>query len=196
MTKHNVTVLFCLLATVILLAGCDAFFSDDNGDSNQGSAIEQAFLEAMVPHHQMAIDMAEIAQERSTIAEIEAIADDIVANQGGEITQLEQIHQRIFGSALVPDEMAHERLGLTAEEAGMHMDMGMLQEADPFDREFIDMMIPHHEGAIRMAEVVLEDTGDSELRALANSIISDQTAEIQELSDIREEHYGEGNPGH
>jgi uncharacterized protein (DUF305 family) len=188
--KRSVTACCILLATQ--LAAC----TTGNGDPEQGTAIERAFLQAMVPHHSMAIEMAEMAQENSTIPEIGDIADAIIAAQGAEITELEQIHQRIFGTTLVPDEMAHEDLGLTMEEAGMDMDMEMLQGADPFDREFIDMMIPHHEGAIRMAEVLLEDSSDSELRALANGIVTAQTAEVAELNMIREQHYGDPHSGH
>lgn len=102
------------------------------------------------------------------------------------------IHERLFGSELKPVEDAHEGLGLSAQEAGMeHMDSAMkLESENPFDRALVDEMVPHHEGAIRMAEAVLAKTKDAELRALAEGIVSMQKKEIAEMSTFREREYG------
>jgi hypothetical protein len=89
--------------------------------------------------------------------------------------------------------MAHDGLGLSAEEAGMTHSPDtneMLEMADPFDRAFVDEMVPHHTGAVKMAEVVLEGTEDAELRTLAENIISTQEREIKEMNDFRTEEYG------
>jgi len=177
-----------LAATV---AGCGG--DDDNGA--RGNATEQAFLQGIVPHHQSAIDMARVAQERGKHREIRALADDIVAAQSKEIRQIRAIHQRLFDTELQPDPAAHERLGLSAKEAALeHMDVGELQAAEPFDREFIDMMVPHHQGAIRMARVVLGKTDDAEVKRLANAIIQAQSREIGEMNDWRADWYGSASP--
>ncbi|MDQ3024426.1 MAG: DUF305 domain-containing protein [bacterium] len=196
------------LLSVVTLTGCSSLvgftevfefvelgklFGDDHGDAGpEAGGEEQAFLQAMVPHHQMAIEMAQLAQQRATLPELLEMSSEIISTQGAEITQMEQIHQRLFGTTLVPDEMAHVDLGLTAEEAGMHMDMESLMEAESFDREFINMMIMHHQGAVRMAQVIQEHGEDFELNGLAQQIIAAQTAEISTLEALRLEHFGEG----
>ncbi len=176
-----------LLGLALLVTACGG-----SGGSAEGSAEEQAFLEAMVPHHTSAIDMAGLAQERAQSSEIERLANSIIQDQEAEIEQMGSIHQRLFGSALTPDEMAHEQLGLSAEEAGMeHMDAAArLRTARPFDREFVDEMVGHHAGAIAMAEAVLPDTDDADLQQLAENIITTQQEEIAEMNAFRTEEFG------
>ena len=182
----------------VVAVGCGG---DDNGSAGEhaghegapGQSSERAFLSAMVPHHRSAIEMAEIAQRRAQAPEMKRLADAIVSAQRTEISQMGRIHERLFGTALQPDEKAHGKLGLSADEAGMahsNADIEELRSASPFDRAFVDMMIPHHEGAVRMARAVLEDSGDRELRSLAERIVADQQREVREMNSFRERTYG------
>jgi uncharacterized protein (DUF305 family) len=66
----------------------------------------------------------------------------------------------------------------------------MLRDAKPFDREFIDMMIPHHEGAVTMAKEELEKGDNPTLRKLAEDIIAAQNREIAQMREWREKWYG------
>src|SRR5215211_2093769 len=158
---------------------------------------EQAFLQAMVPHHQSAIEMARFAEGEGESAFVQELAGSITSAQEEEIGQMRKIHERLFRSPLRPDEGAHDALGLSAEEAGMnHMDGGaMLRGKRPFDRAFVEEMVPHHEGAIAMARVVLKETRDPELRKLAQGIIRAQEREISEMNAFRKREYGGGAPG-
>lgn len=69
------------------------------------------------------------------------------------------------------------------ETMSMDEDPSMLKDADPFDPAFIDMMIPHHEGAIEMAKVELDKGADPKLKALAEDIIDAQEREISEMKE-------------
>lgn len=181
------------LVAASLALGLGACRDDDDGGGGGASAseTEQAFLEAMIPHHELAVEMAEVAQERGQHREIKRLADAIIATQTDEISQMERIHKRIFGTEVTPDPEAHEELGLSADEAGMHEAAAAeLERAKPFDRAFIDEMVPHHRGAIRMAEAVLEETDDTQIEQLADAIISAQTREIGDMNEWRERWYG------
>lgn len=190
------TLVTALMAAVALVvSGCGGDDDEEHGGGHEsgGGAAEQAFLSGMVPHHESAIEMATIARSRAKAPEIKQLAESIVSAQKSEISELKRIHQRLYDKPLKPDEGAHEKLGLSAEEAGMthsEADNTMLREADPFDREFVDMMVPHHEGAAGMAKAVLKEAEDAELKALAQKIVTDQEREIREMNSFREKTYG------
>ena len=183
--------LVALAAAALLLVGCGE--DEERASPARGTPADRAFLQAMVPHHESAIEMGTVARERGQDPFVKRLADDIVTTQEREIAQMKRIHERLFGSALEADEAAHLTLGLSAEEAGMahsEADMRMLRTADPFDREFVDMMVPHHRGATRMAQVLLGRTTDTELRKLAQGIIDAQEREIREMNAFRKRRYG------
>jgi uncharacterized protein (DUF305 family) len=193
---------FALVAMLLLAFGVTACGGDgddggggNGGGTNTGTAAttaERAFLEAMVPHHKSAISMAEVAVDRAEEPEIKRLAQAILKAQDPEIQQMGRIHERVFNAGLRPNVDSHEALGLTAEEAGMgHEDSAReLRTADPFDRAFVDEMVPHHRGAIKMAEAVLKKTADAELRKLAQAIIDAQMREVERMNAFRTEHYG------
>ena len=68
---------------------------------------------------------------------------------------------------------------------GMHMggleDMQVLENATDFDKAFIEAMIPHHQLAIMMAQMLLSGTNRPEMLSLANNIIESQSKEIKEM---------------
>jgi uncharacterized protein (DUF305 family) len=136
----------------------------------------------MAPHHESAIRMAGIASKRARHAELRKLARDIVTAQEAEVAKIARMHRRLMGETLRPNADAHAQLGLSARQAGM-MHQGShavdeLKRAKAFDRAFIDAMLPHHAGAIRMAQAVLPRAGDAELRRLAQQIVHDQSREI------------------
>lgn len=111
--------------------------------------------------------MAEIALDHADAPEIEKLARAIRDAQGDEIEQMKRIHQRLFDARLKPDEGAHAALGLSMQEAGTGHDGTMMQElanAKPFDRAFVDEMVPHHQGAVEMAEVLREIAAMNDFR--------------------------------
>jgi uncharacterized protein (DUF305 family) len=170
------------------LTGCDS----DDGETQSSKETDGAFIAAMIPHHESAIEMAEIAQKQAEHPEIKQLADDIVATQDAEIKQMQTMHQRLFGQPVEGAE--HGDLGLDDEMMGMSMDMEDLKGAKPFDQAFIDAMVAHHQGAIRMAQVELAQGDDQEATDLAQAIIDAQSAEITEMNRWREQWYGAPSP--
>ena len=180
---------------VAMTLGLGACGGDDA--SSSGDEAQRAFLEAMVPHHESAVAMATVAERRAEHSEIRELAVAIVSAQEREITEMGRIHRELFGGPLLPNADAHAQLGLSMEQAGMmHGEDAahMLRKEKPFDRAFIDAMIPHHQGAIRMARAVLEQGGDQRVMRLANGIVRAQAQEIRRMNRWRLNWYGDQSP--
>jgi uncharacterized protein (DUF305 family) len=178
---HRAPSLALALVTAALATGC----AGSNDESRHANEHVQAFLAAMAPHHESAIEMAGVASKRAAHPELRQLADTIVAVQQGEIAKIANIHMRLTGERLRPNADAHRQLGLSAEEAGMMHDgshaVAGLKRAKNFDRAFIDAMVPHHQGAIRMARSVLPVSKDAELRRFAERIVTTQRREIEQM---------------
>ena len=155
----------------------------ENGDYS-----DERFIDAMVPHHQGAIEMAQVALENAEHPEILALAEEIVAAQETEIGQLKSIKQEQFGTSGVSMDMSKEQM----EGMGMAMDPPELAMQEPFDKAFIDNMIPHHESATEMANVVLVESENHEIREIAEAIVDAQKREIEQMRSWRDEWYPEG----
>ena len=190
---HRTRIRAMLTAVLLVLASTAlAACGDDDGDtsaSQEANATDRAFAAEMIGHHQAAVEMAEAARKNASREEITELADAIITTQNAEIAQMKTAEQRLADAGV--DE---RDLGMTEAEMGMDMDMDMLMSTEGFDRMFIDMMIPHHQGAIRMARMELADGQDPELRKLAEAIIAAQSKEIEEMNAWREDWYGEPSP--
>ena len=161
--------------------------------STTGSEADIAFAQLMIPHHQQAIEMADLAAANATSPEVKALATQIKAAQDPEIQTMTQ-WLTTWGA---PTAMA------TPSDSGMDhggMDMGGMTEAGmmsgadmtalanatgaDFDTMWLQMMIAHHQGAITMAQQVGETTTNPEVRELADAIITGQTAEIAAMQQL------------
>jgi uncharacterized protein (DUF305 family) len=152
-----VLALFALVLTVGLAAcGEDEDTATVSGGAEAAAnGTDRAFAAEMVPHHRSAVEMAEIARERAERPETKQLAEDIVTLQNEEIEQLEAIDRRLEEAGVEPRGM-----GMSDLDMGMDMDASALEDAEPFERAFIDMMIPHHQGAIMMARMELAEGED------------------------------------
>ena len=181
------------LAVAMALAACG-----EEGTANQapkqagpqppkvtGNRIDRAFVTEMVPHHQSAVEMGELAQRHGERLQIKQLAQDIIAAQNAEIERMRGLDQRLADAGV-----AKRSLGMTAHEMGTHMDPGALRRTEPFDRAFLDMMIPHHEGAIRMAKIQLERGRNRTVKRLAAAIVDAQTKEIALMHQWRIQWFG------
>ncbi len=90
--------------------------------------------------------------------------------------------------------MTSTPLGVSVDKSGMTMNMHDLHGAKSFDRAFIDMMIQHHQGAIRMARAERAKGRHSALRRIARAIIADQAHEIRQMNTWRKAWYGSRSP--
>jgi uncharacterized protein (DUF305 family) len=152
-----------------------------------GEYSDERFVDAMVPHHQGAIDMAEVALENAEHLELLQLAENVISTQQAEIEQLRSIKEQEFGTSEVSTQMNPEEM----EMMGME-DPTELADQRPFDEAFINAMIPHHESAIEMAQVALAESDNPAVRDLAGRIVDDQTREIEQMRGWLEEWYSGG----
>ena len=152
-----------------------------------GEYSDERFIDAMVPHHQGAIDMAEVALENAAHPELLQLAQNVISTQQAEIEELRSIKEQEFGTSEVPTQMSPEEMKMMGME-----DPAELANQRPFDLAFINAMIPHHESAIEMAQVALAESENPRIRELATSIVEDQEAEIAQMTEWRREWYPGG----
>jgi len=160
-----------LLLAFGLLTGC----ASSPQANSEYSAGDIDFAEMMIPHHEQAIVMSEIALTNSSSDEILALAQEIKAAQAPEI------------------ELMKSWTGVSASTHMGHMMDGMLSdgqiqelrdsEGATFDRLFLEGMIAHHEGAITMAQKVIRSE-NKEVAELAAAIIEAQEKEIALMKDL------------
>ncbi len=158
-----------LAAGTVLFAAC-------GGDDPAGNGADRAFAGDMVPHHESAVDMAEVALRRGESAFVRGLAQAVIRSQTAEITTLRREDAELADAGVERGE-----LGVPAHMTGMDMETAELRTAEPFDRAFMEMMTVHHRGAVEMARAELERGEDPELRELARSIIAEQEREIRAM---------------
>lgn len=180
------------LALALALAGCSgAAGTGDMPGMHHGSATpsasaadvamaDQMFATMMIPHHEQAIEMADILLAKEGVdPRVVAIAERIETAQGPEIQLMR---------GWLEDWGVDEGSGVMDHGDGMmtEADMTALRDADgaTAGRLFLEQMVVHHQGAVEMAEAALAAAEDPDVRALAEQVIEDQNAEIAEMQQL------------
>lgn len=192
MTHLSGNAALLIAALAFLVAGCgDGESANTDDAAPAGAAFDRAFIDAMVSHHESALEMARSAEAAGlTVPELRQVAQDILATQQEEIDRMKRWRGEWYGSNEIdPDGAA--ALGLSDEEMGMEHDPDALMNSANPDQDFAAMMIDHHEGAIAMAELALERAQHDELKALARDVIAAQQREIE----VMKPHAASGDHG-
>lgn len=147
------------------------------------------FVHDMIPHHHQALEMAALVADRTNRQELIDVAGRINASQGDEIAFMQQwLRDR---GQHAPDPTAHSAMHTTHKMAGMASPEQMAELASlngaEFDRLFLELMIPHHEGAVKMVKDLLEQPGaayDPVLFEFTSEVTNGQTAEIERMNAL------------
>ena len=154
------------------------------------------FMDAMIPHHQGAVKMAQEALQKSKRPEIKKLAQSIIADQDKEIAQMQQWRKSWYANAastpMAWDSGTKGMMPMAQDQMkGMMMNMNLGAADDQFDLRFINAMIPHHESAIVMANDALQKSKRPEIQKLATAIVSSQQAEIAQMKQWRKAWYNQ-----
>ena len=160
---------------------------------NKNTEVDKSFIEMMIPHHQGAVEMAQMAVKKAKSPEVKKLAESIIKDQNREIEQMRTWYKKWYGAEVPKMEMnmqMHHGMGQEMMMVMHHqemMDQEMmvaLKNASNFDREFLRQMTSHHEMALMMAGMVVEGGVHPETRKLASSIIKSQSAEINKMGQL------------
>ena len=160
---------------------------DGRGGDVRGAAsmrnVTRHFIEEMIPHHQDAVLMADLGLKKAEHKELKQLATDIKTAQAKEIREMRSWYKSWYG-AEVPESSGSMGDGMMDDEMmgggmmGKATDLASLKNAKPFDKEFIEQMIPHHQMAVMMAQMAFIASDRDEIRTLAKNIIAAQNREI------------------
>ena len=147
------------------------------------------FMQDMIPHHNQAVQLAELVGDRTNRQELVDVAGRIDVSQVDEIEFMQQwLRQR---GVQAPDPTAHDAMHTSHKMAGMASPEQMADlaqaEGTAFDRMFLELMITHHEGAVKMVEELLEQPGsayDPVLFEFTDDVTNDQNAEIERMNAL------------
>ncbi len=153
------------------------------GGATQANNIDKHFIEQMIPHHDGAIEMAKLAQEKSKRPEVLTLASAIIGSQSTEIIQMQSWYKEWYGNDVPLDPTIGMGMGRGMMHGGMMggqtSDIESLKFATDFDKAFVEEMIPHHQMAVMMAQMLQSGTDRTEMKQLALDIIEAQEAEIE-----------------
>lgn len=184
-------------AALVVLAGCsgaDPAPAPGTGTSaapgaaaTAHAAADVAFVQGMIPHHEQAVAMADLAATRAASPEVQDLAGRIRAAQGPEIDRMNALLTG-WGVPRPAPGSAMSGMGGMSGTGGMSGMMSPEQmrgletaTGAAFDRAFLEMMVAHHTGAVEMARTELDQGQSPEAKSLAREIIDTQQAEIAQM---------------
>jgi len=186
--KRLVSSIALVLVAALALTGCGSGDSNGSGGGDFNKA-DVTFTQSMIPHHEQAVQMAKMAKQHASTAEVKNLADKIESAQGPEIKTMKG-WLKDWGKSESGGSMSGMDHG-----SGSNMDMpGMMSDGEmaglnkatgaTFDKMFLTMMIGHHTGAIEMAKTEQAKGKNADAKALAKKIEAAQTTEIAEMKKM------------
>jgi len=196
-----------ILITSILLIFLVIFLviTKKTSDICRGYLTDGEYLEHMIPHHQVAVDISILLQKKTKNPEMQDILRKIIWVQKYEIQLMRDMEKglpendmstselpmdRNYTTITVGDLTKPNKVGLTKAycdpnffKPKKHMEHMKHMKLD--DKMYISHMIPHHQVAVDMSKVLLKNTKNDFMIYLANRIIRSQQEELILLNDMR-----------
>ncbi|MFL6085417.1 MAG: DUF305 domain-containing protein [Mycobacterium sp.] len=192
----RVAVALAALAAALFLSSCSGSSSDSRGDHTKTdepvitgqpagfNADDVAFATNMIPHHQQAVDLSAMVPDRSTNAELIALAQQISSAQQPEINVMKVFLVQWKEN---PDtNSGHGGHGSPMQGMVDEATMTKLESLNgaEFDKLWLESMISHHQGAIEMAKAEVANGDNVDAKALAKNIVTTQEPEIGQMKQM------------
>lgn len=167
-------------------AGSGEAISEEHNDA------DVMFAQMMIPHHQQAVEMSETLLAKDDIPQnVADFAQGVIDAQGPEIDRMNAMLEAWGQQPMNMDDMdGTGGMGGHGGMSGMMSEDDMQQLEDATGTEaaklYLEQMTRHHEGAVDMAEQQVADGQNPQAVALAEQVIEDQEAEIQEMKTMLE----------
>ena len=174
------------------MAGMDHSMSMDLGPADANYDLR--FIDGMSVHHQGAVNMAQDVLKQSKRPEMKKIANEMIVAQKREINQMKEWRKTWYPKADNTPMAYHAAMGhmmaMTPEQTqSMMMTMDLGAADDQFDLRFLNAMIPHHEGALVMAQDAFKKSKRPEMKKLSEEILISQKKEIEQMKEWRKSWY-------
>jgi uncharacterized protein (DUF305 family) len=152
------------------------------------------FIDAMIPHHEGALVMAQDLAQKTKRPELQKLAKDVINAQTKEIAQMKQWRQDWYPQAPSTPmawnmEMKHMMAMQPDQISAMKMDMDLGKADAEYDLRFLKAMVPHHQAAVVMAQDLAQKTKRPELQKLAKDVMTSQQTEIDQMQQWQKSWY-------
>jgi uncharacterized protein (DUF305 family) len=150
-----------------------------NSRSSDYTGADIMFLQMMIPHHQQAIDISNLAMKTSKDAELLALAKIIARDQAAEITKM----KAWLADAGAGMDMGHSMDGMGGMLSGAELSALNAEMGTKFDILWLKGMTGHHDGAIHMTTMI-RDASNPEIKAFGEKVIADQADQIEQMREM------------
>jgi uncharacterized protein (DUF305 family) len=157
--------------------GNDSMGMHNNSRAATYTGADEMFLQMMIPHHQQAIDISNIALKTSKDSELLALAGTIIKAQTAETVQMKSW----LKDAGATTEMGHSMSGMDGMLDDAELSALSAATGKTFDSLWLKGMIGHHDGAIHMT-TMNKDASNSEIKIFGENVVKDQSAQIVQMN--------------
>ena len=183
------SIIGALLIAIVLAASGGMRDSDSDNDdmgmmgghghnsNSQMVGSDAMFLQMMIPHHQQAIDISNIALKTSKDAELLTLAKTIIKAQTAEIVQMKSW----LNDAGATTDMGHSMSGMGGMLDDAELSVLSAASGKNFDLLWLKGMIGHHDGAIHMTTMI-RDASNADIKTFGENVVKDQSAQIVQMN--------------
>jgi uncharacterized protein (DUF305 family) len=200
------TALLALIGVGLVLLGGGAGFVLGSDRPPASDSVDAGFARDMSAHHLQAVEMANLAQDRSEDPVVQGLGFDLAETQQNQVGRM-QGWLSLWGLSItggdrmawMGDHAGHDMSGMSGGQMpGMASEEELARlrglSGEEFDVLFLQLMTRHHQGGYDMAQHAVENAAEPAVRTLARTIVESQSAEVDLMTGMLAERGAEPLP--